>query len=220
MAPRSITCVPEPHQVAVEPLQFDQQHADPLDALRHLEAQQLLDRQHVAERVRVRAQVVHALDERDHLLPLLLLHRLLDAGVQVADGRRDRQHGLAVQLQHQAQHAVRAGVLRPHVDGQHLGAQLRHTAPVRSSSHIACSRVRCTSCTRAVDGDGTLMWMSAAAPTTPPSRPVRATVVSAAAPSRRRTPRARSADPPLVEIPSSTSPGAADRLHLTREDHR
>ena len=126
----------------------------------------------------MRAQVVHPLDERDDLLPLLLFGGLLDARVQVADRRRDRQDGLAVQLEHQPQHAVRAGVLRPHVDGQDLGAQLRHTAPVRSGRTSACSSVRCTSCTRAVEAAGTLTWMSAAAPTAPPSRPVSATVVS------------------------------------------
>ena len=76
--------------------------------------------------VGLRAQVVHPLDERDDLLPLLLLGRLLDAGVEVADGRRDREDRLAVELQHQPQHAVRAGVLGPHVDGHHFGLDLRH----------------------------------------------------------------------------------------------
>ena len=41
----------------------------------------------------------------------------------VGDGRPD---DLAVELQHQPQHAVRAGVLRPHVDGHRFGAKLRH----------------------------------------------------------------------------------------------
>ena len=93
---------------------------------RDLEAEQLLDRQAERHAVGLRAQVVHPLDERDDLLPLLLLGRLLDAGVQVADGRRRRQDGLAVELEHQPQHAVRAGVLRPHVDGHRFGADLRH----------------------------------------------------------------------------------------------
>ena len=34
--------------------------------------------------------------------------------------------GLAVELQHEPQHAVRAGVLRPHVDGHRLGAKFGH----------------------------------------------------------------------------------------------
>ena len=39
------------------------------------------------ERVRLRAEIVHPLDERNHLLPLLLLGGLLDARVEIADGR-------------------------------------------------------------------------------------------------------------------------------------
>ena len=97
-----------------------------LHALRHLEAEQLLDAQRVGQAVRLRGQVVHPLDERDHLLPLLLLGGLLDAGVQVADRRHHRLDDLAIELQHQAQHAVRAGVLRPHVDGHRFGAQFSH----------------------------------------------------------------------------------------------
>jgi hypothetical protein len=40
----------------------------------------------------------------------------LDAGVQVADLGIDADDDLAVDLQHQAQHAVRRRVLRPHVE--------------------------------------------------------------------------------------------------------
>ena len=52
-----------------------------------LDAEQPLDREAERQAVRLRAEVVHALDERDDLLPLLLLGGLLDAGVQEADGR-------------------------------------------------------------------------------------------------------------------------------------
>ena len=61
-----------------------------LHPLGHLDAEQLLDRQAERQAVRLRAEVVHPLDERDDLLPLLLLGGLLDAGVQVADGRVGR----------------------------------------------------------------------------------------------------------------------------------
>ena len=142
--------------MAVDALQLGDQQPDALHPLGHLDAEQLLDRQAERHAVGLRAQVVHPLDERDDLLPLLLLRGLLDAGVQVADGRRRRQHGLAIELQHQPQHAVRAGVLRPHVDGHRFGAELRHasvsTNASSTSSQIACSSVRWTSWTRAVDG--------------------------------------------------------------------
>ena len=111
---------------------------------------------------------------------------------------------LAVELEHQPQHAVRAGVLRPHVDGHRLGAnsgmrlagqlgsgyaRSRRCQPglarsasqsVSTSSQIAWISVRCTSCTRAVRASGTFTCTSASAPTAPPSRPVSATVVSPA----------------------------------------
>ena len=116
----------EPDQVAGDALQLGDQHADVLDALRHLDAEQPLDRQAERQAVGLRAEVVHPLDERDHLLPLLLLGGLLDAGVQVADRGVGAETTVSPdELQHQPQHAVRAGVLRPHVDGHRLGAKFR-----------------------------------------------------------------------------------------------
>ena len=116
----------QPYEVTVDALQLGEQHPDPLDAVRHLEAEQLLHRQAIAVRVGLRAQVIHALDERDDLLKLLLLRRLLDTRMQIADRRRRRDDGLAIELEHQPEHAMRAGVLRPHVDGHRFGADLSH----------------------------------------------------------------------------------------------
>ena len=68
----------------------------------------------------------------------------------VGSSRDDR---LAVELEHQPQHAVRAGVLRPHVDGHRLGANLRHRSrelaarrqswPSRPALRVASTRSRC-----------------------------------------------------------------------------
>ena len=91
--------------------------------------------EHERQAVGLRAEVIHALDERDHLLPLLLLGGLLDAGVEVADGGRHGDDGLAIELEHQPQHAVRAGVLRPHVDGHRLGSNVSHVSTVHGSGH-------------------------------------------------------------------------------------
>jgi hypothetical protein len=116
----------KPHEVAVDALQLGEQHADPLHAIGHLEAEQFFDREAIRVRVGLRAQVVHALDERNDLLELLLLRRLLDARVQIADRRRRRDDGLSIELEHQAQHAMRAGVLRPHVDGHCFATDFSH----------------------------------------------------------------------------------------------
>ena len=122
------------------PLQLRKQHPDVFHALRHLEVQQLLDAEHVAEAVGLRGEVVHALDERDDLLPLLLLGRLLDTRVQIPDGGHARFDRLAIELQHETQHAVRTGVLRPHVDGHRFRAKFGH----RSNAPVSGDLSRCS----------------------------------------------------------------------------
>ncbi len=62
------------------------------------------------------AEIVDAVGERDDLLVELGLAGLLDAGVQVADVGGEGDDGLAVDLEHEAQHAVGGGVLRAHVE--------------------------------------------------------------------------------------------------------
>ena len=116
----------EPHQMARDALQFRDQDADVLHALGHLDAEQLLHRQHVGQGVGLRPEVVHALDERHDLLPLLLLGRLLDARVQVADRGLGAHDLLAIELDDEAQHAMGGGVLRPHVHRHRFGADFSH----------------------------------------------------------------------------------------------
>src|SRR5262249_446763 len=77
------------------------------------------------------------------LLPLLLLGGLLDPGVEIADRWRGRLNGLSVELQHEPQHAVRTGVLRPHVDGHRLGAEFGHQTDLSTTSRC-CSHWRAT----------------------------------------------------------------------------
>ena len=141
------------------------------------------------EAVGLRAEVIHALDERDHLLPLLLLGGLLDAGVEIPDGGRHGDDGLAIELQHQPQHAVRAGVLRPHVDGHRLGATSAMPYPdgrsdrastiVDQLTERSCNTVVCTSCASAVRSSAHVhVDLRACRPASPPSRPVNAIVTS------------------------------------------
>ena len=68
-------------------------------------------------------EVVHARAERDALHPGAVLHVLLDAGVEVADARAGLGHRLAVDLEDEAEHAVRRRVLRAHVDDDALLAE-------------------------------------------------------------------------------------------------
>ena len=89
--------------------------------LRHLAAQQLLHHQRPAQVHVHPGQVIDAVGVGDPLPGRQVLADLLRAAVQVADVRRDLGDHLAVGPQHQPQHAVRAGMLRTHVD-QHLVA--------------------------------------------------------------------------------------------------
>src|ERR1019366_5472518 len=76
----------------------------------------------VCRLVEERHEVVHPGAERDALRPGAVLHVLLDAGVQVADGRAHLGDGLALQRQDQPEHPVGGRVLRAHVDDQPLAA--------------------------------------------------------------------------------------------------
>ena len=87
---------------------------------RDLDVEQLLDREHERELVGLVAEVVHPGRVRNRLPPRLLLHVLLERGVQVADRRREADDLLAVQLGDQAQHAVGRRMVRAEVDLEQL----------------------------------------------------------------------------------------------------
>ena len=72
-----------------------------------------------------RVEVVLAVGPRDDLVVLAVLADLLEAAVQIADVRDAAHDRLAVELEHQAQHAVRRRVLRPDVDEHVLAVELR-----------------------------------------------------------------------------------------------
>ena len=104
-------------------------------------ADQLLHRQRVHQVVGQVGEVIHAIGERDHLLPGLDLAFLLDPGVQKTDVGNSRQDGLAIQLQHDAKHAVRRGMLRPHVERHAPHAARRRRVP-RTFRFFRRDRVR------------------------------------------------------------------------------
>ena len=108
----------EEDEMRVDAVELAEQRAHPGRLLGHLEREQLLDREHEHELVVLVADVVDALRVRDALPPRLLLHRLLEAGVQVADHRVEADDLLAVEVDDQAQHAVRRRMVRPEVDLQ------------------------------------------------------------------------------------------------------
>ena len=106
----------EPDQVRVDAVELGERHARPGRAARNLDPEQLLDRQHVDELVRLEREVVDPRRIRDGLPPRLRLHVLLEPGVEVADDRADARDRLAVEVDDQPQDAVRGGVVRAEVD--------------------------------------------------------------------------------------------------------
>jgi hypothetical protein len=110
----------QPHQVAHDPVELEVDDAQVLRALGHLEVEQRLDRPAERHRVEVVREVVHPLDDRDGLPVALVLGRLLDARVDVADDRLEVAHDLALERHQQAQHPVRRGVVRAHVEREQL----------------------------------------------------------------------------------------------------
>src|ERR671931_624081 len=89
-------------------------------ALGDLEAEQRLDGAAERHRVEVVREVVHPLDDGDGLPVALVLRRLLDAGVDVADDGLEVADDLALERHQQAQHAVRGRVVGAEVDRQQL----------------------------------------------------------------------------------------------------
>ena len=77
-----------------------------------VDAEQLLDRERVGVLLVHRRDIVEPV-EIGHVLQIgARLHQLLGAAMQQADMRIDALDHLAVELQHQAQHAVRRRMLR------------------------------------------------------------------------------------------------------------
>ena len=68
-----------------------------------------------------RRDVVEPVEVADGLQVGLVLDQLLGAAMQEADVGIDALHDLAVELQHQAQHAVGGRMLRPEVDVEVCG---------------------------------------------------------------------------------------------------
>ena len=107
--------------MAGDAAQLGDDHAEDHRLFGHLHLDELFDRQRQAEIHVHPGQVVHAVGVGNPLRRREVLADLLGAAVQVADVRRHLVHDFAVGPQQQAQHAVRAGMLRAHVDQHFVG---------------------------------------------------------------------------------------------------
>ena len=128
----------ERDEVRADPVDLHEEHPGDLGPRRDLDAEQPLDRHAVGGLGEQRREVVAPGHERDALRPGAVLAVLLDAGVQVADDQAAVGHGLAGDLQDEAEHAVRGRVLRPHVDDDALvaGALAEQLVPVATGDRV------------------------------------------------------------------------------------
>ena len=111
--------------MAGDPPQLGDQHPQVLGLLRQLEPQQLFD-DHGPTEIHVHpGQVIHAVRVGNVLAGRQVLTDLFRATVQIADVRRDLRHDFAVRSQHEAQHAVSAGVLGPHIHQHFVGPNVK-----------------------------------------------------------------------------------------------
>jgi hypothetical protein len=107
----------EPHQVVQQARDFIEHDADVLRAHRHFDADQLFDGHHVRMLVAHHRHVVEAVHVRHRLQVRARFSELFGRAVQQADVRVGALDDFAVELEHQAQHAVRGRVLRAEVQG-------------------------------------------------------------------------------------------------------
>ena len=114
----------EPQEVIQDAGDLVEQYADVLRALGHLDAEQPLDRHHVGMFVDHHRHVVEAIHVGDGLDEGLVLGQFLGGAMQQADVRIGTLDHLAVQFQHQAQHAVRGRMLGAEI--HRVVADFRH----------------------------------------------------------------------------------------------
>ncbi len=119
----------QPHQVVQDAGDLGEHHADVLRAQRHVDAQQLLDGQAVGMLIGHHRDVVQAVHVGQRLDEGLGFGQLLGGAVQQADVRIGTLDDFAVQLEHQAQHAVRGRVLRAEVQGVVLDVSHDYLSP-------------------------------------------------------------------------------------------
>jgi hypothetical protein len=89
----------------------------------HFDPEQLLDRQGVGQVVSVGVEIVHAVGHDHTLLVGLAFGLLFHAGVQIADDALALDDDLALELDHEPQDAVGAGVLGANVDHHRVFAR-------------------------------------------------------------------------------------------------
>ena len=108
----------QPQHVAGEPVQFGKNYANVSGAGRSIHIQKFFHRFAIAQAVRHRRYVIHAVHVGIEHGVCAVLGNLLHAAMEVTDHALRPQNLFAVQFQNHTQHAVRRRMLRAHVDDE------------------------------------------------------------------------------------------------------
>ena len=117
------------HEMAGNPAELRDQHAKMAGLLAHLVLHELLDGERPAEIHVHRRQIVHPVGVGNPLAGREVFADLLRAAVEVADVGLHLRHDFAIGAEHEPEHAVRARMLRPHVDEHLVGADVELDDP-------------------------------------------------------------------------------------------
>src|SRR5262245_52197311 len=101
-----------------EPADLGIEHADELCALRHGNADELLDGERIGVLLIHRSHVIKPVEIGQRLKVGLVLDQLLGAAMEQADMRIDALDHLAVELEHEPEHAMGGRMLRAEIDGE------------------------------------------------------------------------------------------------------
>ena len=112
----------QPEKMARDPRKLGHDGADEKSAVRNLPVEERFDRLDPGQIARGGGDVIEPIRIGDEHRVCDVLSDLLGAPVEVADIAIDVLDRLAVELEDNPEHPVRAGVLGPHVDDEFLGA--------------------------------------------------------------------------------------------------
>ena len=110
--------------MAGDPVQLGREDPDVFGPARDLDVHELFEGEDRRPLVEQRADVFERVGVADGLVVVGVLAQLLDAAMEVAEDGVEVDHLLAVELEHDPQHAVGGRMLRPHVD-EHLAVAER-----------------------------------------------------------------------------------------------
>ena len=119
-----VECVcAQPQHVTGQAVQLGENDANVLGAARSFYIEQFFNRFAVAQAIRHRRHIVHAIHVGIEHGVGAMLGDLFHSAMEIANHALGAQNFFAVQLENHAQHAVRGGVLRAHIDDELVGIE-------------------------------------------------------------------------------------------------